>query len=117
MNIAPKKRESQANEKKRLLAAIERLWRGGYSTYEIAEALNEEPHVVGRNLREIRKRCVKTAARFLSRQRANTVARYEPFSAKHLKAGTARRLRPQPRPKPKRARKFENSFVARPGPA
>ena len=45
-----------AMAKQQFLKNIENLWLEGYSTCEIAEQLGEMPRVVGRNLREIRKR-------------------------------------------------------------
>jgi len=66
------------SEKRQLLANIERLWIEGYANQEIADELQKERRVIGRNLREIKKRHARAAARqktVLSQTQCATVYR------------------------------------------
>ena len=56
-------KEKSAADKVRLLTDIERLWSKGLSNQEIANRLGSDRRVIGRNLRELKKRWACAAAR------------------------------------------------------
>ena len=55
--------EKSAAEKKQFLADIQRLWMEGLANQEIADELGVERRIIGRNLRELKKRWTRAAAR------------------------------------------------------
>jgi hypothetical protein len=63
MNETEMDEKPAAVDKRRLLADIERLWLLGLPNQEIADELGEDRRVIGRNLRELKKRWARAAAR------------------------------------------------------
>jgi predicted phage terminase large subunit-like protein len=58
-----KTNEKSTPEKRRFLASLERLFLEGFTPFQIADELGEDRRIVSRNLREIKKRWARAAAR------------------------------------------------------